>query len=51
MILAVPPPAMIASDHFITGCMLCTQAAETMMPAITADGVAIESKRLSSHGT
>ena len=48
--VAVPPPAMIASDHVTTGSSPATVETITAVPAIAAKGTAILSKRLSMNG-
>ncbi len=47
---AVPPPAIIANDHVITGSRFATVETITAVPAIAANGIAILSKALSTHG-
>ena len=44
---AVPPPAIIAKAQVITGLKSATVDTITAVPAIAANGIAIESKRLS----
>lgn len=45
-----PPPAMVARVHFRAGSTSPITAADIIVPAITAEGVAMVSSRLSSHG-
>lgn len=47
---AVPPPAMIAKDHVTKGFKSLTVAIITAVPAIAANGTAMVSRRLSTHG-
>ena len=44
---AVPPPAIIAKAQVITGLKSATVDTITAVPAIAANGIATESKRLS----
>lgn len=48
--VAVPPPAMIANDQVTTGSRFATVETITAVPAIAANGTAILSNRLSTHG-
>lgn len=48
---AAPPPATTASVQVRSGLAPDTHAAIATVPAITAAGVATESRALSSHGT
>lgn len=48
--VAVPPPAMIASDHVTTGSRLATVDTMTAVPAMAANGTAKLSKRWSIQG-
>ena len=43
MAVAVPPPAMIAKDQVITGFKSATVETITAVPAIAANGIAMES--------
>ena len=45
IVAAVPPPAMIASDQRRKGLTPTTEDAITMIPATTAAGLAIRSRR------
>ena len=47
---AVPPPAIIAKAQVIAGLKSATVDTITAVPAIAANGMAIESKRLSTYG-
>ena len=47
---AVPPPAIMANAHVITGLKSATVDTITAVPAIVANGIAIVSKRLSTTG-
>ena len=49
--LAVPPPAMTAAIHFAIGGRSVMTAADTIVPATNAAGVATASSRLSTPGT
>lgn len=51
MAAAVPPPAMIASPHVITGFKSATVDTITAVPAMVANGMAIVSNALSIKGT
>ncbi len=48
--VAVPPPAISAKAHVITGLKSATVDTITAVPAIVAKGIAILSKRLSITG-
>lgn len=48
--VAVPPPAIIAKDHVITGSKSATVDTITAVPAIAAKGIAKLSSKLSTHG-
>ena len=48
--VAVPPPAMIARDHVITGSKSAMVETITAVPAMAANGIAIESNKLSMNG-
>lgn len=48
--VAVPPPAMIASDQVTTGSRSATVDTITAVPAIAASGMAMLSRRLSTQG-
>ena len=48
--VAVPPPAIIAKDHVITGSKSATVDTITAVPAIAASGMAILSRILSNQG-
>ena len=50
MIAAVPPPAIIAKAHVISGLKLTSVDNTTIVPAIVAKGTAILSSRLSTYG-
>lgn len=50
MAAAVPPPAIIAKAHVISGLRSATVETMTAVPAIAAKGIAIESNRLSING-
>ena len=50
MALAVPPPAIMASDQVTTGSKLATVDTMTAVPAMAAKGRAILSNALSTHG-
>lgn len=50
MAVAVPPPAMMAKDHVITGSISETVATITAVPANAAKGKAILSSKLSTYG-
>jgi len=50
IVAAVPPPAMIAKAHVITGLKSATVETITAVPAIVAKGIAIVSKALSIIG-
>ncbi len=45
---AVPPPAIIANAHVITGLKSATVETITAVPATAANGIAIESNALST---
>lgn len=47
---AVPPPAIIAKTHVISGLTSMIVDAITTVPAIAASGVAMPSKKLSKNG-
>ncbi len=47
---AVPPPAIIASDHVITGLKSATVDNITVVPASAAKGTAMLSSKLSTYG-
>lgn len=47
---AVPPPAMIANAHVITGLKSDTVESITAVPAKAANGTETVSKRLSTYG-
>ncbi len=47
---AVPPPAIIAKAHVISGLKLTSVDSITIVPAKTAKGTAILSSRLSTYG-
>ena len=47
---AVPPPAIIAKAHVISGLRFTTVETITAVPAIAAKGTAIESNMLSING-
>jgi len=47
---AVPPPAIMANDHVITGSKFATVETMTAVPAMAANGREILSKILSTHG-
>ncbi len=48
--VAVPPPAIIAKDHVITGSKSVTVDTITAVPAMAAKGTAKASKALSTQG-
>ncbi len=48
--VAVPPPAIIASDQVTTGSRSATVDTMTAVPAMAAKGTAKPSKRWSTHG-
>jgi hypothetical protein len=48
---AIPPPAMTAAVHFTIGGASIMTAADTIVPAMNAAGVAKTSSRLSITGT
>lgn len=48
--VAVPPPAIIAKDHVMTGSKSATVETMTAVPAMAAKGTAILSNKLSNHG-
>ena len=48
---AMPPPAITAAVHFTIGATSVMTAADTIVPAINAAGVAKASSRLSTTGT
>ena len=48
--VAVPPPAIIAKDHVITGSKFATVDTITAVPAIAAKGTARVSNKLSNQG-
>lgn len=50
MTAAVPPPAIIAKAHVITGLKSATVETITAVPAIVASGIAIVSSKLSING-
>lgn len=50
IVAAAPPPPIIASAHLIRGDISTITEAVKMIPAITATGEAIVSRRLSTHG-
>lgn len=50
MAVAVPPPAIIASDQVTTGSRFATVDTITAVPAMAAKGTAKLSKRLSTQG-
>jgi len=50
IIVAVPPPAIIAKAHVVTGSKPATEDTIAAVPAIPAKGIAMLSKRLSTHG-
>lgn len=50
IIVAVPPPAIIAKDQVTTGSKLAAVETTTAVPAIPAKGMARLSKALSTHG-
>ena len=45
--VAVPPPAIIARDHVMTGFKSATVDTITAVPAMAARGIAMESNKLS----
>ena len=47
---AVPPPAIIAKAHVISGLKSATVETMTAVPAIAANGTAIVSSKLSTNG-
>lgn len=47
---AVPPPAIIAKAHVITGLKSVTVETITAVPAIVAKGIAMVSSKLSTKG-
>jgi hypothetical protein len=49
-VAAIPPPATIASDHFMKGLNPATDEAIAITPALTAAGPATRSSRWSTHG-
>ncbi len=50
MAVAVPPPAIIANDQVTTGSTSAMVESITAVPAMAANGTAIVSSKLSSHG-
>ncbi len=50
MAAAVPPPAMMANDHVITGSRFAMVETMTAVPAMAAKGMARLSSALSTHG-
>lgn len=50
IIVAVPPPAIMAKDQVTTGSKLAAVETTTAVPAIPAKGMARLSKALSTHG-
>ena len=48
--VAVPPPAIIANDHVITGSRLATVDTITAVPAMAVRGIVMLSNKLSPHG-
>lgn len=50
IIVAVPPPAIMAKDQVTTGSKLAAVETTTVVPAIPAKGMARLSKALSTHG-
>ena len=50
IVAAVPPPAMMASDHVITGLKSAIVDTITAVPAIVAKGIAMVSSKLSTTG-
>lgn len=50
MVAAVPPPAIIANAHVITGLKSASVDTITAVPAKVANGMAIVSNKLSTNG-